>query len=358
MLLPDAAELAAVIREAVNAATAPLIMRLAVLEARGPRDGLPGVPGAAGRDGKDAVGQKGDSGEPGPKGEPGDPGRIGPQGEIGAQGLSGQDGKVGPVGPQGEKGATGEAGPIGLRGEPGTHGDVGPQGLAGIDGKEGPPGRDAPPMTAKQILEALTDAPELLQKAVAVHLAAHPIPSGADGKDGHDGSDGGPGPQGKDGVGITGALIDRQGVLVLTLANGTTHGLGTVVGKDGAAGAPGHDGLGFGDLDVQMEQGTLVVRAVREDQVKELLRWTLPAYQGVWQAEKTYEPGQSVTWAGSQWIALERTDAKPGEAALKSRAWALAVKRGNDGREGKEGKGGGPGPKGEKGDKGEPGGRY
>jgi hypothetical protein len=59
-------------------------------------------------------------------------------------------------------------------------------------------------------------------------------------------------------------------------------------------------------------------------------------YCGVYRAGVSYAKGSAVTWAGSLWMALESTDAKPGEAALKSRAWALAVKRGNDGHDGKD----------------------
>lgn len=38
---------------------------------------------------------------------------------------------------------------------------------------------------------------------------------------------------GTDGVGITDALLDREGCLVLTFGNGTTRNLGRIVGKDG-----------------------------------------------------------------------------------------------------------------------------
>lgn len=47
---------------------------------------------------------------------------------------------------------------------------------------------------------------------------------------------------GSDGVGVTGAMIDRGGVLILTLSDGSTHKPGVVVGRDGEPGAPGKDG--------------------------------------------------------------------------------------------------------------------
>lgn len=47
--------------------------------------------------------------------------------------------------------------------------------------------------------------------------------------------------KGETGVGLAGALIDRSGVLVLTLSDGTTRDLGVVVGKDGRDGKDGAD---------------------------------------------------------------------------------------------------------------------
>lgn len=49
--------------------------------------------------------------------------------------------------------------------------------------------------------------------------------------------------QGETGVGVAGALIDRSGVLVLTLSDGTTRDLGSVVGKDGLDGKDGRDAV-------------------------------------------------------------------------------------------------------------------
>lgn len=49
--------------------------------------------------------------------------------------------------------------------------------------------------------------------------------------------------KGETGVGVAGALIDRSGVLILTLSDGTQRDLGVVVGKDGLNGTSGADGL-------------------------------------------------------------------------------------------------------------------
>jgi len=80
------------VRDAIARATAPLLARLAALEARpvvhgrDGRDGLAGPAGPAGERGP--AGDKGDRGEPGPKGE------RGLAGDDGAPGAPGRDGVV------------------------------------------------------------------------------------------------------------------------------------------------------------------------------------------------------------------------------------------------------------------------
>ena len=51
------------------------------------------------------------------------------------------------------------------------------------------------------------------------------------------------GKDGKDGIGITEALINKDGELIIVLSNGTTKNLGNVIGKDGVDGKDGEDGL-------------------------------------------------------------------------------------------------------------------
>ena len=54
-------------------------------------------------------------------------------------------------------------------------------------------------------------------------------------------------------------------------------------------------------------------------------------YCGVFQAGKSYDVGDVVTWDGSAWHANEPTEiAKPGDG---SKAWQLIVKHGRDGRD-------------------------
>lgn len=219
-------------------------------------------------------------------------------------------GPMGPPGPQGEKGADGKDGRDGVDGQDGKDGRDGVDGLKGADG----------------------------------------LP-GADGKDGRDGSDG---KDGRDGVGVADAVIDRDGTLVLTRSDGTTKALGVVVGAKGEPGRDGADGLGFEDLQIeQLDERTFTFKAARGEQVKSLGTFTIPAliYRGVWQAGRTYQPGEAATWGGSLWIAKEETSAKPDEHSA-SRAWQLAVKRGAPGPKGDAGDRGPQGLKGDKGDRG------
>ncbi len=96
-----------------------------------------------------------------------------------------------------------------------------------------------------------------------------------DGKDGTDGRDG------RDGVGAASAMIDRGGNLILTMTDGSTKELGSVVGKDGAdgrdgndgsPGAPGQngaDGIGFDDMDLIETDEGMKFRFARGDVVKD-----------------------------------------------------------------------------------------
>jgi integrin beta 3 len=106
-------------------------------------------------------------------------------------------------------------------------------------------------------------------------------------------------------------------------------------GKDGAPGRDGADGLGFDDFEeVQDDDGRTITRRYKSgDRVKEFVHKTaVELYRGVYVEGKTYERGDRVTWAGSEWHANETTTTKPGE----SKAWTLTVKRGRDGRDGRD----------------------
>ncbi|AKR55709.1 Phage portal protein [Devosia sp. H5989] len=156
---------------------------------------------------------------------------------------------------------------------------------------------------------------------------------------------------GKDGVGVAGALIDRDGNLVLTLSNGDTKELGQVVGRDadeaaierrikeliGAIPRPkdGLDGLGFDDLAVEHDgERGFVFRMARGEQVKEFA-FSVPVVidRGVWDEGRDggYAKGDGVTWAGSFWISQKDGNADKPDGG---EGWRLAVKRGRDGKNG------------------------
>lgn len=323
-------------------------------------------------------------------GAKGDPGERGPEGPMGPMGI-------GPVGPQGERGLPGAAGANGLDGKNGADG-------ASVDSavvealvmthvakavsalpapRDGKDGRDIDPTSLELVISAhvdkaigklpkpkdgvtADDVAPLVAAEVAKAIAGIPVPAnGRDGKDGasvtvHDVT---PIimreieqrvaalPVPKDATGFTGAVVNRDGHLVLTLSNGTTQDVGLVTGKDGARGIDGkdavgtpgkdgRDGLGFDDFDLSLDESRgWILRLAQGDRVKE---WALgiPFDAKVWTAGTTYPKGAGVTWDGHYWIAQQQTSEQPGEG---NPAWRLAVRRGKQGREGKQGKDGTPG---------------
>jgi hypothetical protein len=181
-----------------------------------------------------------------------------------------------------------------------------------------PPPRDGTSVTAEELRPLVDDA-------VGKAVAALPVP--------------------KDGVGVAGAVIDRDGGLVLTLSDGAVRELGSVVGKDAdmasiearlrdlvAALPPakdGVDGVGFDDLEFEHDGGrNFALRFVRGDVVK-AFPFTVPIVldAGVFKEGTTYDAGDGVTWSGSYWIAQKETGAKPDSG---DGSWRLSVKRGRD----------------------------
>ncbi len=139
-------------------------------------------------------------------------------------------------------------------------------------------------------------------------------------------------PPPKDGVGLADALQDHEGVLVLT----TTDGKSVKVGKvKGDPGKDGLDGLGFEDMTEELADDgrTIIRRYSRGDQVKEF-RFALSVVldRGVFKDGTEYTAGDGTTSGGSFWIAQGTTKDKPGT----SDAWRLAVKKGRDGKDGRD----------------------
>jgi hypothetical protein len=137
----------------------------------------------------------------------------------------------------------------------------------------------------------------------------------------------------KDGAGVAGAVIDRDGNLNLTLTNGEVKNLGRVEGKDGQN---GKDGLGFDDLQVEYDgERTVTLKLVRDGIVKEAnIKLPVVLDRGVFKEGVTYDAADGVTWGGSYWIAKKATGTRPGEG---NDDWRLSVKKGRDGKDGRDG---------------------
>lgn len=263
------------------------------------------------------------------------PGPVGPAGAVGATGEQGPEGKPGRDGIDGMNGKDG----IGLVGAKGDAGD------RGVDGVNGSDGRDADPVEVERMVS------ETVSKAVS----ALPVP--------------------KDGVGLTGALIDNGGRLVVTLSDGATKEVGQVVGAVGPVGPQGEPGVGIvGPVGPDGKPGEDGVTFTVDDVISiertgdREVTWTLQQngrtktfvvkdsptalYRGTYTEGKTYEAGDTVTWGGGMWIAKQVTSEKPSYSDSEAkRVWQNCVKAGRDGK-GLPGPKGDPGPKGPQGDRG------
>lgn len=207
-----------------------------------------------------------------------------------------------------QKGEKGEKGDPGPQGEQGPKGDKGDPGDPGPAGEPGPPGDDGKSVTvedvrpiveaeiAKGLLDLEKRAQEVLQRAI------DRVPTPKDGKDGRDGRD----------------------------------------GKDG------RDAFELEDIQFSFDEQsrTLTIAWVRGDErIERSVILPVPIYRGVWK-EGEYKRGDSVTFGGSQFIAMRDTTSKP----ETDDSWKLCVKRGRDGKDGAKGE---KGDRGERGPKGE-----
>lgn len=201
-----------------------------------------------------------------------------------------------------------------------------------------PTPKDGDSVTVEQVLPAL-------EKRVDEYLAALPVP-----KDGEDGTsvtadDVLPALMKRadeylatvkpaDGIGLAGALIDRDGNLVVTMTNGEAKSLGRVVGEDGKPGEAkdGIDGLGFDDMTLDYDGEREFTFLFQNGERIVERRFTVPVVldRGVYRPETNYTKGDAVTYGGSVWIAQGDTKDKPDG----SPHWRLAVKAGRDGKTG------------------------
>lgn len=229
--------------------------------------------------------------------------------------------------------------------------------LKAIEGRHpqnGADGKDADPIDMQDVVRELALAPEiktlvdlLVAEGIAEYFKANPVQHGKDGKPGADGKDGKPGVDGKDGepgekgekgdpgadgVGIAGAMIDRDGVLIVTTSKGEAIRLGVVNGRDGI------DGKSFDSFDMEYlpETHEIAIKATVGDRTKEL-RYPAGGISagGYWSDGVKAKAGQAWTNDGSLWIAKRDTSSEPKHG---SDDWFMAARQGRQGEPGRPGK--------------------
>lgn len=185
---------------------------------------------------------------------------------------------------------------------------------------------------AKEIPEAAAIIKTILagdELATLVNLevteAVSQIPAPKDGEPGEKGD------PGKDGIGLAGALIDRDGNLVVTLANGEAKNLGQVIGKDGEPGKDGMDGIGFESLEVSFDGENIVheyksaTRTVTQKFPIQVMK-----HIGFWREGMEAKSGNTATDNGSLWLCLKDTNERPSYTA---ESWTLAARAGRNGQD-------------------------
>lgn len=183
--------------------------------------------------------------------------------------------------------------------------------------------------------EAVKNMQESATKVLDAAIKAIPAPiNGKDGIDGKDGAMGERGEKGADGIGLAGAMLDREGALLVTLTNGEVKSLGVVVGKDGSHGANGKDGLdGISldafEMDYLEETHEVRVKASCAGRTKEL-RYPAGGLRpaGYWREGAKAKACETWVHDGSLWIAVKDTPSKP---QTGSDDWIIAARKGRDG---------------------------
>ncbi len=230
------------------------------------------------------------------------------------------------------------------------------KGERGEAGKDGADGKDADPETVRAIVD------EIVRGAIpdAVNDAVNSLPQPEKGEKGDPGERGEQGPAGNDGrdgadgIGLSDAMIDRSGELVVTMTDGRIKNLGPVLGRDGKDGEPGQpgadgrDGHDLDDLSVTQD-GAIVEFAFQVGDVRSIFEIELPqgpagqdgrdAYpgeaKGLFDPSETYRAMDVVSFNGSEWRAKQDN---PG--AMPGPGWMLSAKKGARGDRGEVGKDG------------------
>ncbi len=212
-------------------------------------------------------------------------------------------------------------------------------GKDGQHGKDGVDGKDGTSITLDDVRPVLDGAINAMReesaRVIDAAIKSIPVPKdGEPGKDGLRGVDGKPGEKGVDGVGVAGAMIDRDGNLMATLSNGEVKNLGPVVGKNGTDGV---DGVGFESFDLEYisETHEIAIKASAVGRVKEL-RYPAGGIRpaGYWREGTKAKAGEAWVHDGSTYYAKSDTSAKPDS---KSDDWIIGARRGRDGERGEKG---------------------
>ncbi len=193
---------------------------------------------------------------------------------------------------------------------------------------------------------------EAIPEAVKAAVSSIPAPEkgekGDAGEPGREGGQGLPGADGKDGIGLSDAMIDRAGELVITMTDGRMKNLGLIVGTNGKDGAPGADGRDGRDLDdvVVSQDGAILEFAFQIGETRSLYEIELPAgpagadgrdaypgeAKGLFDPSAIYRAMDTVSFNGSEWRA--KCD-DPGD--LPGAGWMLSASKGKRGDKGDAG---------------------
>ena len=122
-------------------------------------------------------------------------------------------------------------------------------------------------------------------------------------------------------MGLAGALINRDGELVLTLSDGSTHKLGQVVGRDG---------FSLTDFSAVYDGERGLTLSFQSGDVKRDAVLHLPTviHRGFWRDGTRARAGDAWTCDGSLWIARTDTATKP--CYEQREHWTLACRKGRD----------------------------
>ena len=348
--------------------------RKVVGEVRNGADGAKGEPGIAGKDGAPGI-----NGKDAP---PVDVEQVVakvlalvPTPKDGARGSDGRDGRDGTDGAKGEPGLNGKDGAVGPSGEPGADGKDGRDGVDGKNGADGLNGKDANGIVRfdhdiqKNALDIVMDSGEVFTLSLPVPQRGErgePGAKGLDGKDGRDGingKDGAAGIDGKDGApGVRGekgdvaspediaAAVTKacEALLPAMVAKHYETSMPEIIARASVLVPPGRDGLpgrpgtpGEDGKDGVSIEGFEFKQADRRTQICIMKMTDGSRYEwpikmegmvidcDVYRTGAAYEKGDSVTYAGSYWIAKRDTKASP----KGSDDWRLVVKKGRDGKD-------------------------